>query len=99
VTDDCSAGGITLIAFSTGTNFTCGLHSFIATRVWQAIDYSGNVGWCTQVVTVVDHTPPTVTTCPANATVTCLSGIPAPNVSLVAGVDPCNDSVPTVTFV
>ena len=97
VTDDCSAGGMVLSAFSTATNFTCGLHSFVATRVWQATDFSGNVGWCTQVVTVVDHTPPTVTVCPGNSTVTCLGDIPAPNPALVTATDPCNGSIPTVT--
>ncbi|MEY2410255.1 MAG: hypothetical protein QOF48_2925, partial [Verrucomicrobiota bacterium] len=97
VTDDCSSGGITLTAFSTGTNFTCGLHSFVATRVWRASDFSGNVSWCTQVVTVVDHTPPTVTACPPDAAFSCLGDIPAPNTALVTATDPCNNSTPVVT--
>ncbi len=68
-TDTC--GTNTLTVLSTTTNWTCGA-AYVATRAWQAVDAFGNTATCTQVVTVVDTTPP-VMLCPTNRTVECSS--------------------------
>ena len=76
-TDSCGTNTISVL--STTTNRTCGA-GYVATRAWQAVDAYGNTATCTQVVTVVDTTPPVIL-CPSNLTVTCTSpwsfGIPA----------------------
>ncbi len=91
LTDNCDLpGSITLNIFSTATNaIICG-NSFTATRVWQAIDTSGNTAYATQIVHQVDHTPPQITTCPPNTTLACFSAVPAPDISLVIATDHCD---------
>ncbi len=69
VTD--SSGTATLTVLSTTTNWTCGA-AYVATRAWRAVDAFGNSATCTQVVTVVDTTPPLIL-CPSNLTVACSS--------------------------
>jgi hypothetical protein len=73
--DDATAidacGTNTIIVLSTTTNGTCGA-GYVATRVWQAANGFGNSATCTQVVTVVDTTPPVIL-CPGNLTVECSS--------------------------
>jgi uncharacterized repeat protein (TIGR01451 family) len=68
-TDLCGTNAITVL--STTTNWTCGA-AYVATRAWQAVDAFGNSATCTQVVTVVDTTPPVIL-CPGNLTVACSS--------------------------
>jgi hypothetical protein len=48
---------------STVTNVLCG-GAMAATRTWQATNGSGNTATCSQTVTVVDTTPPSLT-CPS----------------------------------
>ena len=69
----------TLIIVSTITNATCG-NTFIATRTWQAINNCGSFSQCSQTVTVVDTTPPTIT-CPTNITVLAGAGLCFSNVT------------------
>lgn len=52
-----AAEEIGLEVFFTSTNVLCG-NSFVATRVWIASDLCGNQGFCTNVITVLDTTPP-----------------------------------------
>ncbi len=74
---------------------TCS-NRFTITRTYRATDVCGNFAECTQIITVNDQTPPTLT-CPAPVTVSCASAVPAPNVALVTGVsDNCGGTV-TVT--
>lgn len=68
-TDACGTNTISVL--STLTNTTCGASS-VATRAWQAVDAYGNSATCTQVVAVVDTTPPVIV-CPSNLTVECAS--------------------------
>ncbi len=70
-TFDAPSGTNTLTVLSTTTNWTCGA-AYVATRVWQAMNAFGNSATCTQVVTVVDTTPPVIL-CPSNLTVECSS--------------------------
>jgi len=66
-TDTCGTNTLTVV--HTTTNWTCGA-AYVATRLWQAVDAFGNSATCTQVVTVVDTTPPLMM-CPTNLTVEC----------------------------
>src|SRR6185503_11564775 len=67
---DAGAGtNVTLVLVSTVTNrsgFCFG--SFVATRTWSATDACGNSNTCSQIITVVDTTPPPLA-CPTNKTV------------------------------
>jgi hypothetical protein len=66
-----ACGTNTIMVLSTTTNRTCGA-GYVATRVWQAVNPFSNSATCTQVVTVVDTTPPVIL-CPSNVTVECSS--------------------------
>lgn len=70
ISDNCTApSDLILTIVSTSTNFTCG-QTFNATRIWKVTDLCGNSTLCTQVVTLVDFTAPTIT-CAPNKTVQC----------------------------
>jgi hypothetical protein len=60
-TDACGTNTLTVV--DTVTNGLSG-GTYVATRVWQAVDACGNSATCTQVVTVVDTTAPGITFCP-----------------------------------
>jgi hypothetical protein len=64
--DNCGTVNVTN---STSTNATCG-NAFVATRIWFARDLCNNLTTRTQVVDVVDTTPPLVS-CPTNKMVEC----------------------------
>jgi uncharacterized repeat protein (TIGR01451 family) len=66
-----ACGTVNVIIDSTVTNSSgfCG-STFEATRTWKASDTSGNTAKCSQKVTVLDTTPPTIS-CAANKTVPC----------------------------
>ena len=64
-----TCGTNSLVILNTVTNFTCG-NTFIATRTWRAKDGCDNYADCSQVVTVVDTTPPVIT-CASGRTVEC----------------------------
>ena len=107
LTDNCDApGSIALFIFSTATNFDCG-HTFTATRVWLAVDTSGNSTLTTQIVHQVDNSVPYITNCPAALTVDCFAAVPAPDLTLVGAWDYCDDGftvypplpLPTITHV
>jgi len=56
VSDTC---GIPTLTVDTITNLACG-NTFTAVRTWRVTDASGNRAECSQTVSVVDTTPPTV---------------------------------------
>jgi len=79
---DTSGGHVTVIndapaTFPTGTNAV----------VWTATDGCGNSSSCTQQVIVVDTEPPTISGCPTNLTVSCVSNVP--DSSSVTATDNC----------
>ena len=90
ISDNCSSvgNGLVLSIVSTTTNVTCG-QTYVATRVWLVTDACGNKTTCTQIVTVVDFTPPTII-CPTNKSVPCGSawnfGIPTALETCITGV-------------
>ncbi|MBI3852180.1 MAG: HYR domain-containing protein, partial [Verrucomicrobia bacterium] len=68
-TDNSGGNVITIVSTVTNTSGHCGT-TFDATRTWQATDACGNSSQCSQKVTIVDTTPPTVTiTSPTNGTI------------------------------
>src|SRR4029079_10968375 len=76
------------------TNGTSNCNNVI-TRTYQGIDSCGNVGTCTQTITVNDTTPPTIT-CPGPLTLQCFSAVPAPNIGLVTASDNCGGAVTVI---
>ena len=66
--DNCTpAASLALTIVSTTTNGVC---PQVITRVWKVTDLCGNSANCTETVTVVDTTPPTIN-CGPNQTVNC----------------------------
>jgi hypothetical protein len=98
VTDNCP-GAITVThQGDVVSNQTC-TNRFTITRTYRATDGCGNFTECTQIITVNDITPPSIS-CPAPITVSCAAAVPAPNVNLVTASDNCGGSLaPVVTFV
>jgi hypothetical protein len=94
--DNCNGVPVITFVSDVTSNLTC-VNQFLITRTYRATDECGNSATCTQLITVNDQTPPTLT-CPADVTFTCASAIPAPNIGSVTASDNCN-GIPVVTFV
>ena len=94
-TDNCT--GLATITFvgDAISGQTC-TNRFTVTRTYRATDACGNTADCNQMISIFDNTPPSIT-CPANMTVTCASGVPAPNTGSVTSTDNCNGAA-TITF-
>src|SRR5207249_4493665 len=70
--DTCGSATISIVSTVTNAAGHCG-NTFDATRTWQATDACGNnSATCSQKVTVVDTTPPSIA-CVPNKTVECTS--------------------------
>jgi len=91
--DNCPGVVVTRIGVPAGNNFPVGQ----TTITYRATDRSGNFADDTQVVTVVDNTPPAIS-CPANITLepTCPTGAVATWTAPV-GTDNCPGAVTTRT--
>jgi hypothetical protein len=97
VSDNCGAGATVTVLSNNISNQTCA-NRFTVFRIYQATDACGNSAVCSQVITVNDQTPPSLT-CPANQTVSCASAVPAANTASVTNVsDNCGGGA-TVTLV
>ncbi len=94
--DNCGGSSTVTFVGDVITNQTCA-NRFLVNRTYQATDACGNTETCTQIITVFDNTPPSIT-CPANITVQCASLIPANNPASVVSSDNCAGGS-TVTFV
>jgi len=94
--DNCN--GVPIVTFDGDviSNQTC-INRYLITRTYRATDACGNSSTCTQLITVNDQTPPSIT-CPAPVTVSCASLVPAPNLGSVSASDNCS-GIPVVTFV
>jgi HYR domain/Secretion system C-terminal sorting domain len=97
VSDNCGGTVSVIHVGDVISNQTC-TNRYTVTRTYRATDACGNFTECTQIITVNDQTPPSLT-CPAPVTVSCTGDVPAPNIALVTGVsDNCGGGV-TVAFV
>src|SRR5205814_1288649 len=65
---------------------------FVISRAYRATDQCGNSATCTQLITVQDTNPPSIT-CPANLTVNCASQVPPPDTNTVTTSDTCAGAV------
>lgn len=96
VTDNCP-GAITVIHVGDVISAQTCANRFTVTRTYRATDGCGNFAECTQIITVNDQTPPTLT-CPAPVTVSCAAAVPAPDINSVTGVSDNCAGVVTVTW-
>lgn len=88
--DACSGTNVTIRLLSTQTNGVC---PQVFTRVWEATDACSNSVTCTQTVTEVDTTPPTIV-CPTNIVVESCTNVAV--CYTVTATDTCTTNV-TVT--
>jgi len=94
-TDNCDPAPI--VTFSDATVGGACPQEYTITRTWTATDACGNGTNCTQIITVDDSTPPTITTCAANITIECDESTDPSNTGLTSATDNC-DPAPVVTF-
>jgi hypothetical protein len=87
-TDNCSGTAVITHVGDVISNQTCP-NRYTLTRTYRATDLCGNSATCSQIVTVLDDTPPMMT-CPTNITVQCASLVPVPNIALVTATDNCS---------
>jgi HYR domain/Secretion system C-terminal sorting domain/Immunoglobulin I-set domain len=97
VSDNCGGPVSVIHVDDVISNQTCASR-YTITRTYRATDVCGNFTNCTQIITVNDQIPPTLT-CPAPITVSCVGQVPAPNIAAVTAVsDNCGGAV-TVTYI
>lgn len=58
-------------------------------RTWTAIDHNGNSNQCTQVITVRDTTPPSIS-CPSDKQLACGASTAPSNTGMATGTDTCS---------
>ena len=94
--DNCSGVVAVTVAPDVISNQSCA-NQYTISRTYTATDICGNAASCTQIITVNDNVPPSIT-CPNDLLLECSTEVPAPNVSLVQASDNCAGAV-TVTHV
>ncbi len=87
-TDNCDGA----IAIEWVNDVSSGSNPIVITRTYQATDVCGNVGSCTQTITVQNLTAPSLT-CPANITVECFGDVPAADPDQVVASATCGGTV------
>ncbi|MEO6130992.1 MAG: ice-binding family protein, partial [Saprospiraceae bacterium] len=93
--DNCGGGATVTFLNDFISNQTCA-NRFTVTRTYRETDACGNSATCTQILTVFDNTPPTIT-CPNDVTVECAALVPVADVASVVASDNCGGAV-TVTL-
>jgi len=91
-TDNCTAAGAITISHTDQTVAGSCQNNYTINRIWTATDGSTNSSSCTQVITVYDNTPPTIS-CPSDVSVECTRDIPDVNTSAVTATDNCGGTV------
>ncbi len=93
-TDNCT--GAPTITFSDVSAAGSCSQGQTVTRIWSASDGCGNSSTCTQIIVIIDNTPPSIA-CPPNVTIQCgTSTLPA-NTGTATATDSC-DPIPLITF-
>ncbi len=80
----------------TYSDTSCGSCPKVISRKWKATDACGNSSYCTQTITVVDTTPPTID-CPPDKTINCGDSTNPCKTGTAKGTDAC-DSCVDVTY-
>jgi hypothetical protein len=80
-------GGTATITHSDQWQPGCG-NSGILARTWTATDESGNTSTCSQIITVIDSTPPAII-CPPDVTLQCPADTSVEANGSVSAVDTC----------
>ena len=70
------------------TSSNC-VNRFVIARAYIATDACGNSASRTQVIAVNGNTSPTITSFPADLTLSCIDGVPTANDSLLTATDDC----------
>jgi hypothetical protein len=65
-------------------------------RTWKAVDDSGNMITCMQMIELSDNTPPAIV-CPPNITISCTASTAPAQTGSATATDAC-DNTPTITF-
>ncbi|WP_309612637.1 gliding motility-associated C-terminal domain-containing protein [Flavobacterium sp.] len=89
--DNC-AGTVTVVVNDVTTPGLCA-NKFTITRTWTATDICGNSTSSSQVITVNDSTPPTITRTPAPITLSCAADVPVASAASVTATDNCGGTV------
>lgn len=89
VSDNCAGDVSISVNPDVVTGLTCA-NSYLISRTYVATDACGNVASCTQLITVDDITPPVITTCVADVSVTCAGNIPVVNLDAIVAIDNCS---------
>ena len=85
-TDNCGPVTVTHLG-DVISDSTC-VNRFVIHRTYKSTDACGNMSTCTQLITVFDNTPPTIT-CPANITIQCSASTLPANTGMASATDNC----------
>ena len=96
-TDSCSIPVITFIQ-DTPVGTVCPGDTLVISRLYRATDACGNTTDCVQMIRIVDNIPPTITSCPADVTISCIADIPPPVPLDVSATDNCGLPQPATTL-
>lgn len=98
VSDNCTSGELLIFTkLSDQVSGDCGTGIHI-TRIYQVEDECGNKATCSQIINIVDNTPPVITAGPETPlNFTCASEVPEPNTEGIVATDNCSNV--TVTYV
>ncbi len=87
VTDDCDPDPVVTYEGDSSDGNSC---PETITRTYRVTDASGNSDICTQIITVIDTTPPTIA-CPVNLTIACSDPSDPENTGYPTVSDNCDD--------
>ena len=94
--DNC---GMATVLFTSVTGFNCDVSTLTSTtNIWTGMDLCQNFRSVTQIVTIVDTTPPVVISCPSNITLGC-SEVGDTDPGGVIATDSCSSVTVTVLSV
>lgn len=90
-TDGCGGNGVHIShAADAITSSTCD-NRYTIRRTYTATDACGNSTSRSQIITINNTTPPTITSFPSDATYSCAGEVPTPNNTLVIATNACGD--------